>query len=89
MVNAVAVSPALSINFAITVFAPLPFVSSQFFEVAYGSQFDQVVPSFEKLIWPNPEVASVADNVRVIVVVLVVGVVVIVPDGGVLSSLIP
>ena len=45
--------------------------------------------SFEKRICATPEVPSVADKVRVIVKVWVVGVHAIVPVGPVLSSLIP
>ena len=87
--RAIAVSPELSSNFAIIVFPPSPLVSSQFFEVAYGSQFDHVMLSFEKHIWLKPEVASSAVSVSVIAVVLEVVLVVTVPEGGVLSSLIP
>jgi len=76
-------------NFAVTVLTPLPLVSSQFFEVANGSQLDQAILSFEKLIWLKPEVASSASSVSMIIVVPVVGLVVTVPEGGVLSSLIP
>lgn len=45
--------------------------------------------SFEKRICATPEISSVADKVRVIDEVRVVNTLIIVPVGGVLSSLIP
>jgi hypothetical protein len=83
------VKPALSINLAVTVLGPSPLVRFQVFVVVYGSQFDHVVLSFEKLIWFIPEVVSVANMARVIVGVVVIWLVVMLPAGGVLSNFIP
>jgi len=84
----VEVKPALSRNLTVTVFCPSPAVRFQVFTVAYASQVDHVVASFEKHICANPETASDAEIVNVTDAVFVVGLVVMFPVGGVLSNLI-
>lgn len=83
------VKPALSMNWTLTVFCPSPPCSVHVLAVAYFSQPDQVIPSFEKRICATPDTASVALKVNVMVGVSVAAFAVMEPTGGVSSSLIP
>ncbi len=74
-------------NWAKTVFWPVPSCRVQVFDDAYGSQFDHEELSFEKRICAIPMGSSVADKARVIVGLSVVEAVVMLPVGAVLYEL--